>query len=84
MYIAWDRIIKIYTFFHVFSMYSVLLSADFTYFRAPGDQGGPIFFRLRNFIWRLFYEQIGVLQFASRVLFYVKLNVTNLYVTNLY
>jgi hypothetical protein len=30
-------------------MYSVLLSTDFTYSRVPGDQGGPIFFRLKEF-----------------------------------
>jgi hypothetical protein len=41
---------KLYTyFFRVFRMYSVLLSTDFMYSRIPGDQGGPIFFRLKDF-----------------------------------
>jgi hypothetical protein len=49
-----------------------------------------IFFRLKIFFWCSFYIQIGVLQFVSPVQFYakssdfyVKLNVSNLYVTNL-
>jgi hypothetical protein len=56
-------------FFHVFWVYSVLLSTDFMYSRIPVGQGRP-------------YVQIGVLQFVLRVQFYVKLNVRNLYVTN--
>jgi hypothetical protein len=60
-----------------------LLSKDSTYSCVPGDKGGPIFFRL-DFFWRSFYVRIGVLQFVLRVQFYAKLNVTNLYVTNLY
>ncbi len=76
---------KLYTnFFHVFCVNSVLLSIDFTYFPVPGDQGGPIFFRQNIFFWWAFYVQIGVLQFLLRVRVYVKLNVTHLYVTNLY
>jgi hypothetical protein len=68
-----------------------LLSTDSMYSRIPGGKGGSIFLRLKIFFWRLFYVQIGVLQFVSRVQlyaklsnFYAKLNVTNLYVTNLY
>jgi hypothetical protein len=42
---------KLYTyFFHVFCMYSVLLSTDFTYSRIPGDQAEPIFFRQDFFL----------------------------------
>ena len=40
---------KLYTFFHVFCMYSVLLSTDLTYSCVPGDQGGPILFRWEFF-----------------------------------
>ncbi len=61
-----------------------LLSTDSTYSCVPGDKGGLIFFRLRNFIRRSFYVQIDVLQFVSCVRFYAKLNVSNLYVMNLY
>jgi hypothetical protein len=39
---------KLYTFFHVFCVYFVLISTHFTYSRVPGDQGGPIFFRLQK------------------------------------
>jgi hypothetical protein len=49
----------------VFRVYSVLLSTDFMYSRIPGDQGGPTFFRLQIFFWRLFYIQNGILQFVS-------------------
>ncbi len=48
-----------------------------------GIKGGQ-FFSEKVFFQRSFYVQIGVLQFESRVQFYAKLNVTNLYVTNLY
>jgi hypothetical protein len=61
-----------------------LLSTDSTYSRVHGDKGGLIFHRLRNFFWHLFYEQIDVLQFVLHVQFYAILNVSNLYVTNLY
>jgi hypothetical protein len=61
-----------------------LLSTDSMYSRIPEDKGGPFFYRLKNIFWRSFYVQIGVLQFVSHVQFYAKLNVTNLYVTNLY
>jgi hypothetical protein len=61
-----------------------LLSTDSTYSRVPGDQGGQFFFRIKNFIRRLFYVQIGVLQFVLGVQFYSKLNVMNFYVTKLY
>ncbi len=44
-----------------------LLCTDSTYSRVPGDKGGSIIFRLRIFFWRLFYVQIDVLQFVSRV-----------------
>jgi hypothetical protein len=37
-------LIQIIYFFHVFCVYSVLLSTDLTYSRIPGDQEGPIFF----------------------------------------
>jgi hypothetical protein len=51
MYIAWDCIIQIvYYFFHVFCVYSVLLSNDFMYSHRSGDQGGPIFFRQDFFL----------------------------------
>jgi hypothetical protein len=75
---------KLYTyFFHVFCMYSIHLSTDIIYSCIPGGQGGPFFFR-HDFFWRLFYVQIGVLQFVSRVQFYAKLIGTNLYVTYVY
>ncbi len=68
-----------------------LLSTDSTYLRVPGDKEKSFFFRLTNFFRCSFYIQIGVLQFASPVQFYAKssnfytkLNVSNLYVTNLY
>jgi hypothetical protein len=61
-----------------------LLSADSTYSCVPGDKGGLISFRLKNFFRCSFYVQIDVLQFVLRVNFYAKLNVSNLYVTNLY
>ena len=55
-----------------------------------GIKGDRCFSDLR-FFWRSFYVQIGVLQYVSRVQFYAKLsdfyaklNVLNLYVTNLY
>jgi hypothetical protein len=64
---------------HVF-----LLNTDSTYSRVPGDKGGLILFRLGIFFWHSFYVQTDVLQFVSRVQFYAKLNVSNLYVTNLY
>jgi hypothetical protein len=38
----------VYLFFHVFCDSLVLLSTDLTYSRIPGDQGGPIFFRLKD------------------------------------
>ncbi len=37
-----------------------LLSTDSTYFCVPGDKGGPIFFRLKNFLRRSFYVQITI------------------------
>jgi hypothetical protein len=64
-------------------MNSVLLMTDSTYSHVPGNQGGPFFSDFRIF-WQLFYVQIGVLQFVAPVQFYVKLNVTNSFVTNLY
>jgi hypothetical protein len=47
-----------------------------------GIKGDDIF--SDDFFRRSFYVQIGVLQFVSRVRFNAKLNVTNLYVMNLY
>jgi hypothetical protein len=50
-----------------------LLSTDLhipTYLGIKGDQ---FFFRLENLFRRLFYIQIGVLQFVSRVQFYAKI-----------
>ncbi len=54
------------------------------YSHVPEGKGRLIFFRLWIFFWCLFYVQIGVLQFVSRVQFYAKtsdfyakLNVTN-------
>jgi hypothetical protein len=80
--------------FHVRRVYRglfIFLSTDSTYSRVPGDKRGSIFFRLKNFFRRSFYVQIDVLQFVSPVRFYAKssnfyakLNVSNLYVTNLY
>jgi hypothetical protein len=68
-----------------------LLSTDSTYSRVPGNKGGSNFFRLRDFFWRSFYIQIDVLQivlpvqfYAKSSDFYAKLNVSNLYVMNLY
>jgi hypothetical protein len=68
-----------------------LLITDSRYSHVPGDKGGPFFFRLQNFFRCSFYVQIGVLHFVSRVQFYAilsnfyaKLNVSNLYVMNLY
>jgi hypothetical protein len=65
-----------------------LFSTDSTYLGIPGDKMGSFFFR-KNFFRRSFYIQIGVLQFVSPVQFYVKssnfymkLNVSNLNVTN--
>ncbi len=49
-----------------------------------GIKGDRFFTDLINFFWHSFYVQIGVLQFVSRVQFYAKLNVSNLYVTNMY
>jgi hypothetical protein len=79
---------KLYTFFHVFCLYSVLLSTDSTYSRVPGDEGGLIFFK-RDFFWWSFYVQIGLLHFRFKIVsehvqIYKKLYVTNMYVTNLY
>jgi hypothetical protein len=51
-----------------------LLSTDSKYSRVPGDKGGSIFFRLRNFCWRSFCVQIDVLQLVSPVQFYTKLS----------
>jgi hypothetical protein len=45
---------------------------------------GSIFFRLGIFFRCSFYVQIDVLQFVSRVRFYAKLNLSNLYVMTLY
>ncbi len=49
-----------------------------------GIKGEHFFTDFRFFFWLSFYVQIGVLQFVSRVRFYAKVNITNLYVTNLY
>ncbi len=38
----------LYLFFHVFCVYSILLSTDFKYSHVPGDPGGPIFFRRKK------------------------------------
>jgi hypothetical protein len=73
--------------FHVRRVYRGLISFSLvlilhipTYL---GIKGAHFFYR-EDFFWRLFYVQIGVLQFVSRVQFYAKLNVINSYVTNLY
>jgi hypothetical protein len=58
----------------------VLILRILTYLGIKGDY----FFTDLSFFLHLFYVQNGVLQFVSRVQFYAKLNVTNLYVTNLY
>jgi hypothetical protein len=50
------------------------------YLGIKGDQ----FFTDRIFFRRSFYVQIGVLQFVLHVRFFAKLNVSNLYVMNLY
>jgi hypothetical protein len=31
-----------------------VLSTDLTYFRIPGDQGGPLFFKLKIFWWSFY------------------------------
>jgi hypothetical protein len=57
---------KLYNdFFHVFQVYSVLLSTDFMSTCISGDQGEP-FFSDKSFFLS-FYVQIGVLQFVQRV-----------------
>jgi hypothetical protein len=70
----------------VSSVYSILLSTDFTYSHVPGDQGGPIFFRLQDFRGWSFYILFGIgYKFVSEhVQICVKLYVTNLNVSNLY
>ncbi len=50
-----------------------LLSTVSTYLRVPGDKGGSIFFRLKNFFRCSFYIQIGVLQFVLPVRFLRKI-----------
>jgi hypothetical protein len=42
-----------------------LLSTDSTYSCVPGDQGGLIFFTLREFFWRSFLVQIELLKFVA-------------------
>ncbi len=86
-----QREYKLYTFFHVFLMYSVHLSTDFTYSHVPGDQGGPIFIRLMNFFggrftYKLVYYNLylGYKFVSKHVQIYSKLYVTNVHVTNLY
>jgi hypothetical protein len=61
------------------------------YPHVPGDKGGLFLYRLKIFFLCSFYIQTSVLQFVSPVElyaklsdFYAKLNVSNLYVTNLY
>jgi hypothetical protein len=39
---------KLYTFFHVFCRYSIILSTDSTYSRVLGDQGGQVFLSYIN------------------------------------
>ncbi len=64
MYIAWNHINKNCILFHVFCVSSVLLSSDLTFSRIPGDQGGPLFFRLRilffggGFTYKLVYYNL--------------------------
>ncbi len=45
-----------------------------------GIKGDLFFCRLKDFFWRLFYVQIGVLQFVSQDRFYAKSNTMNLYI----
>jgi hypothetical protein len=59
----------------------VLILCIPAYLEIKGDQS---FSDLRNFFGGFFYVPNGVLQFVSGDHFYAKLNVTNLYVTNLY
>jgi hypothetical protein len=81
----------------VFSVYVGFIGDHFCalvlILRIPADLGikGDRFFSDMNFFWRSFYVQIGALQFVSHVQFYAtssnyyaKLNVSTLYVTNLY
>jgi hypothetical protein len=65
----------------------VLILRICAYLGIKGDQ----FFSDLGFFWRSIYVQIDVLQFVSPVQFYaksfnfyMKLNVSNLYITNLY
>ncbi len=58
-----------------------LLSTDSMYSRVPGDKGGPFFSDLRFFGARFTYKLVCYnLYYVFD--FYVKLNVTNLYVPN--
>ncbi len=83
-------ILCVFRIHRVYRGWFFLLSTGSTHSRIPGGKGGLIFFR-QDFFQRSFYVQIGVLQIVSRAQFYAKLsdfyaklNVTNLYVTNLY
>ncbi len=74
---------KLYTIFSMCFAYTpfslVLIVHIPAYLGIKGDQ-----FFSDEFFWRLFYVQIGVLHFVLPIQFYAKLNVPNLYVTNLY
>jgi hypothetical protein len=62
-----------------------LLSTDSTYSHVPGDQGGPIFFLdFRNFFGGHFMYKLEYYNLYHVSDFTQKLNVMNLYVTNLY
>jgi hypothetical protein len=76
--------LRVFRVHRVYGIIFFLHSTDSTYSWVPGDKGGPIFFRLQNVFRCSFYVQIGVLQFELRVRLYAKLNVSNVYVTNLY
>ncbi len=72
------RIRRVYMGSIFFSL--VLILCIPAYLGIKGDR----FFSDLGFFLALVYVQIGVLQFVAPVQFYTKLNVTNLYVTNLY
>jgi hypothetical protein len=72
------RVRRVYRGWIFFS--SALILCIPAYLGIKGDQ----FFSDRDFFWRSINVQICVLQFVSRVQFYAKLNVTNLYGISLY
>jgi hypothetical protein len=66
-------LIQIVYFFHLFYR-SLVLNLPVP--SVAGVKGESFFFRLKEFFWRLFYVQIGILQYVSRFQIYAKLYVT--------